>query len=81
MATVKQIQLRLGQAKKKLTKLSKEVAATKAKIVKLGAQLKKAKAAAKVKPRPKPKPRAKVKRKKAPAKRKRKAPARRARRR
>jgi len=73
MATVKQIQLRLGQAKKKLTKLNKEVTAAKGNINKLEAQLKKAKAAPKVKPKPK------AKRKKAPAKRKRKAPVRRAR--
>ncbi len=70
MATAKQIQMRLGQAKKKLTKLGKEVTATKSNIKKLETQLKSAKAAAKAKPKPK------AKRKKAPAKRKRKAAAR-----
>ena len=76
MATAKQIQLRLGQAKKKLTKLNQEVTATKSKVVKLAAQLVKAKVAAKIKPKPKPK----AKKKKVAAKRKKKAPARRTRR-
>jgi hypothetical protein len=75
MATVKQIQLRLGQAKKKLTKLNQEVTATKSKIVKLAAQFVKTKVAAKGKPKPKPK----AKKIKAAAKRKKEAPARRTR--
>ena len=81
MATAKQIQLRLGQAKKKLAKLNKELTATKAKGKTLEAQLKKAKAAEKAKPKKKaaPKKKAPAKKKvaakkKAPAKRK--APAR-----
>ncbi|MGD2125217.1 MAG: hypothetical protein PVG99_04005 [Desulfobacteraceae bacterium] len=71
MATAKQIQYRMGQAKKKLTKLNKEVAAVKKKVKTLEGQLKRAKAAAKAKPKAKAKPR-----KKAPAKKKKKAPAR-----
>ena len=47
MATAKQIQYRMGQAKKKLTKLNKDVSATKNKVKKLESELKKAKAAAK----------------------------------
>ncbi len=58
MATVKQIQLRMGQAKKTLAKLIKGVADKKTKIKTLGAQLKKAKAAEKA--RPKKKARAKA---------------------
>jgi len=56
MATARQIQYRMGQAKKKLTKLNKEVAAVKAKMKGLEAQLKKAKAAEKAKPKAKKKP-------------------------
>ena len=48
MATAKQIQYRVGQAKKKLTKLNKEVTAAKGKLKKLEADLKKAKAKAEV---------------------------------
>jgi len=66
MATAKQIQYRIGQAKKKFTKLSKEVTAVKNKMKALETQLKKAKAADKAKPKAKAK-------KKAPAKRKRAA--------
>jgi len=44
---------RLGQAKKKLAKLNKEVTATKNNIKKLETQLKKAKAAEKPKPKKK----------------------------
>ena len=51
MATVKQIQYRLGQAKKKLAKLNKEVAKAGGNVKKLEAQLKKARAAAKKKPK------------------------------
>jgi hypothetical protein len=56
MATARQIQYRMGQAKKKLTKLNKEVAAVKTKMKGLEAQLKKAKAADKAKPKAKKKP-------------------------
>ena len=56
MATARQIQYRMGQAKKKLTKLNKEVAAAKSKMKGLEAQLKKAKVAAKAKPKAKKKP-------------------------
>ena len=62
MATARQIQYRMGQAKKKLTKLNKEVAAAKNKMKGLEAQLKKAKASEKAKP--------KAKAKKRPAKKK-----------
>ncbi|MFO7459654.1 MAG: hypothetical protein R6X07_03455 [Desulfatiglandales bacterium] len=62
MATARQIQYRMGQAKKKLTKLNKEVAAVKTKMKGLEGILKKAKAAEKAKPKPKAK--------KAPAKKK-----------
>lgn len=65
MATVKQIQYRAGQAKKKLAKLNKEVTTTKSNIKKLETELKKAKAANKVKPKKKA-----PARKKAPAGRK-----------
>jgi colicin import membrane protein len=79
MATLKQVQLRLRLAKKKLTTLNKEVIATKSKIKKLDAELKKAKAAAKAATAKKKKPVAKKKpvvkkkpvaKKKAPAKKK-----------
>ena len=53
MATAKQIQYRIGQAKKKLAKVNKELTATKTKVKKLEAQLKKAKAAVKAKPKKK----------------------------
>lgn len=56
MATARQIQYRMGQAKKKLTKLNKEVAAAKNKMKTLEAQLKKAKAAEKAKPKAKKRP-------------------------
>ena len=49
MATAKQIQYRIGQAKKKLVKVNKDLTATKAKVKTLEAQLKKAKAAVKAK--------------------------------
>ena len=49
MATANQIKYRMGQAKKKLTKLNKDVTATKAKIKKLESAHKKAKAASKSK--------------------------------
>jgi hypothetical protein len=55
MATARQIQYRMGQAKKKLTKLNKEVAAVKGKMKNLEGLLKKAKAAEKAKPKPKAK--------------------------
>jgi cell division protein FtsB len=51
MATAGQIQYRIGQAKKKLAKLSKETLATKNKMKKLEMALKKAKVAPKAKPR------------------------------
>ncbi len=53
MATAKQIQFRLGQAKRKNLKLNKEITATKKKIKILETQLNKAKAAEKSKPRKK----------------------------
>jgi hypothetical protein len=53
MATARQIQYRIGQAKKKLTKLNKEVAAAKNKMKGLEAMLKKAKASEKAKPKAK----------------------------
>ena len=56
MATARQIQYRLGQAKKKFTKLNKEVAAAKNKMKGLEAQLKKAKASEKAKPKAKKRP-------------------------
>ena len=59
MATAKQIQYRMGQAKKKLAKLNKEVTATKSGIKTLETQLKGAKVAKKAAPK-----------KKAPARRK-----------
>ena len=55
MATARQIQYRLGQAKKKLTKLNKDVTATKSKMKGLEGLLKKAKAAEKAKPKAKAK--------------------------
>lgn len=60
MATAKQIQYRIGQAKKKLVKLNKEIAAAKNKMRALEALLKKAKAA-----KPKGKKKAAPKRKRA----------------
>jgi hypothetical protein len=53
MTTANQIKYRMGQAKKKLTKLNKDATATKAKIKKLESMLKKAKAAVKAKPKKK----------------------------
>ncbi|MFH1351817.1 MAG: hypothetical protein ABII26_12915 [Pseudomonadota bacterium] len=53
MATAKQIQYRLGQAKKKLTKLNKEISAAKNNIKNLETQLKKAKPIAKARPKKK----------------------------
>lgn len=76
MATAKQIKYRLGQAKKKLTKVTRELNAAKANAKKLEGLLKKAQAAAKKKPKKKkaaPKRRKKkvVRRKKKAAKRRR----------
>jgi hypothetical protein len=56
MATARQIQYRMGQAKKKLAKLNKDLAAVKNKVKGLEAQLKKAKAAEKAKPKAKKRP-------------------------
>ena len=70
MATARQIQYRLGQAKKKLTKLNKDVAATKSKVKGLEALLKKTKAAEKAKPKPKAKAKAKKPARKKVAKKK-----------
>jgi hypothetical protein len=56
MATARQIQYRMGQAKKKFTKLSKELAAVKNKMKGLEGQLKKAKASEKAKPKAKKRP-------------------------
>ena len=72
MATANQIKYRMGQAKKKLTKLDKDVTATKAKIKKLESALKKAKVAVKAKPKKKavPKKKAAPKKKKAAPKKK-----------
>lgn len=53
MATTKQIQYRLGLAKKKLIKVNEEVTATKNRIKKFESELKKAKAAKKPKPKKK----------------------------
>ncbi|MBN1103985.1 MAG: hypothetical protein JXL84_11275 [Deltaproteobacteria bacterium] len=64
MATAKQIQLRVGQAKKKVSKLSKELAATKTKLKGLEGQLKKAKSAVKPKAAKKAAPKKKVAKKK-----------------
>lgn len=61
MATVKQVQYRLGQAKKTLAKLTKGVADTKARIKKLGAQLKTARAAEKARSKRKARPKARAK--------------------
>jgi hypothetical protein len=66
MATSKQIQFRLRLAKKTLTKVTKDLTATKARVKKLEAQLKKAKAAEQAKKARKKKPAAR----KRPAKRK-----------
>jgi hypothetical protein len=60
MVTAKQVQYRIGQTKKKLTKLNKEVAATKGKMKALEGQLKKAKAAAKPKAKKKAAPKKKA---------------------
>jgi hypothetical protein len=49
MATARQIQYRMGQAKKKLAKVNKEATAVKNKMKKLAAAMKKAKAAPKAK--------------------------------
>jgi cell division protein FtsB len=51
MATAGQIQYRIGQTKKKLAKLNKEIVATKNKMKKLEMTLKKAKVAPKARPR------------------------------
>jgi hypothetical protein len=59
MATAKQIQYRMGQAKRKLAKVNKEATAIKNKMKKLAAALKKAKAA----PKPKKKGKKVAKRK------------------
>ena len=75
MATAKQIQYRIGQAKKKLAKVNKDLTATKTKVKTLVAHLKKAKAAVKARPKKKAPARKKVAKKKAPARRK--APAKR----
>jgi hypothetical protein len=63
MATARQIQYRMGQAKKKLAKVNKEATAVKNKMKKLAAALKKAKAA------PKPKARKKAGKKRSTRKR------------
>jgi hypothetical protein len=65
MATANQIKYRMGQAKKKLAKLNKDVTATKAKVKKLESALKKAKATGKAKPKKK---KAAAKKKTAPKK-------------
>ncbi|MBN1903737.1 MAG: hypothetical protein JW927_01435 [Deltaproteobacteria bacterium] len=73
MATTNQINYRLGQAKKKLAKLSKDIVATKANVKKFEAALKKAKAEEKTKAKTKKKATKVIKatgKKKAPAKRK-----------
>ena len=70
MATAKQIQYRIGQAKKKLAKLNKEMTTTKGKIKKLEADMKKAKTAA-TKAKPKKKAAKKRPAKKASARKKR----------
>lgn len=74
MATTNQINYRLGQAKKKLAKLSKDIVATKANIKKFEAALKKAKAEEKTKAKTKKKATKATGKKKAPAKRKKAAP-------
>ena len=56
MATARQIHYRVGQAKKKLTQLNKEIASVKNKMKGLEAMLKKAKASEKAKPKAKMKP-------------------------
>ncbi len=61
MATVKQIQFRLRLAKKTLARLNKDVTATRSRVKKLEAELKKAKAAEKAKKAKKAKPAARKK--------------------
>ena len=56
MATSREIQYRMGKAKKKLTKLNQEVAAAKNKMKGLEGLLRKAKAAEKAKPKAKMRP-------------------------
>ncbi len=73
MATVKQIQYRLGQARKTLTKLTKGLVSAKAKVKKLEAQLKRAKAVEKARPKKKARSRPKAKSRKARPKARRKA--------
>jgi len=72
MATANQIKYRIGQAKKTMVTLNKEVTATKAKIKNLESALKKAKAAPKAKPKKKVAAKKKrvIKKKKAAPKRK-----------
>jgi phage-related minor tail protein len=77
MATVKQVQYRLGQAKKTLAKLTKGLAAAKAKVKKLEAQLKKVRVAEKARPKRKARPKAKARRSKPKAKARRRTAARR----
>jgi len=69
MATSKQITFRLRLAKKTLTKVTKDLTATKTRVKKLEAQLKKAKAAEQAKKK-KPAARKKATARKRPAKRK-----------
>ncbi|MDD5205333.1 MAG: hypothetical protein PHS17_07925 [Desulfobacterales bacterium] len=64
MATAKQIQYRIGQTKKKLAKLNKDLNVTKGKMKTLEGQLKKAKSAEK------PKGKKATPKKKSPAKKK-----------
>ncbi len=73
MATANQIKYRIGQAKKTIVKLNKQVTATKTKIIKLESALKKAKAAPKAKPKKKVAAKKKrvIRKKKAAPKRKR----------
>ena len=54
MTTARQIQYRIGQAKRKFAKLNKEVGAIKNKMKKLVMDLKKAKAAPKAKAKKRP---------------------------
>ncbi len=70
MATANQINYRLGQAKKKLAKLNKDITATKANVKKLEAELKKAKAAEKAKPKKKAAKKKVAKKKAVPKKKK-----------
>ncbi|NLA75892.1 MAG: hypothetical protein GX846_10560, partial [Deltaproteobacteria bacterium] len=75
MATINQINFRLGQAKKKLIKLNKETVATTTKIKKYETALKKAKAEEKAKVKPKMKvTKAAVKKQTAPVQKKKAAP-------